>query len=119
MSYIDVIPTVRSLSPSDKLRLIQWLAGDLAGIDQSFLTRSAEIIDSVDETEAMVRKVGLANAIGRAGTETLVVDEDGPMTASVENNGRDRGPLPIRFPDESYEAASILLRALEEEKSSS
>ena len=80
MTLVDLIPTVRSLSRSDKLRLIQWIAGDLAGTD-----------------------VSKANP----------TDQEAPFSIDA---GR---AIPIWLPDESYEAASIMGKALEEGKSAS
>jgi hypothetical protein len=34
MSLVELLPTVRSLSRQDKLRLIQWLAGELAQTEE-------------------------------------------------------------------------------------
>lgn len=35
MSLAELLPSARELSRADKLRLIQWLAADLAGTDDS------------------------------------------------------------------------------------
>lgn len=100
MSFVELIPTVRALSRSDKLRLIQWIAGDLAGT----------------EADPSAPDVPIAGPVG--------VDAEDPGQAARSSFDRvwsqlvESGhSLPVRFPDESYEAEAILSRLMDEEKS--
>jgi hypothetical protein len=75
MSLVELIPTVRSLSRSDKLRLIQWLAGDLVGNENTSSNPTDRIPEAVEECEEEIREdervqravraVALRNALGR------------------------------------------------------
>jgi hypothetical protein len=133
MSLVELIPTISSLSRSDKLRLIQWLAEDLVAFEDSpsnSIDRMADVIEQYDpeiredeRVQEAVRTVGLSNAVGRMEGEGT---KDGPgkedltdfdqVWSRLIESGRS---LPVWFPDESYDAAAILLRVLEEEKSAS
>lgn len=67
MSLVELLPTVRSLSRQDKLRLIQWLAVDLAQAEEPV---------------------------------PIPADQDYPLWS----------------PDRAYDAAAVLLRALDAEE---
>ena len=133
MSLVELIPAVRSLSRSDKLRLIQWLAGDLAGTEDLPSKPTGGRIEEIEEDDSEIREdervreaihaMGLDAAIGLMEEEGI---KNGPGKVDLTHFDRtwsrliESGQsLPIRFPDQSYEAAVMLLRALEEEKSAS
>ena len=75
MSLVELIPTVKTLSRSDKLRLIQWLAGDLAGTEDASLKPTNPMSITVEADDSKIRKderiqeavhaMGLRNAIRR------------------------------------------------------
>ncbi len=120
MSLVELIPTISSLSRSDKLRLIQWLAGDLAGTEDASLNPANRMSEAVEEDDAeiredervqsAVRSVGFCNAIGRMEEEIghdpgkLDPNDIDQVWSALIESGQS---LPIWFPNESYEAAAI------------
>jgi hypothetical protein len=128
MSLIELLPSVFSLSRRDKLRLIQFLAEDLGKYEDSLSESKngvrAENDSEIKEDERVqeaVRVLSLRNAVGRMEEEGLandpgkvdIADSDQELLSQLELERL----LPIRFPDESYEAAVALMKLLEAEKS--
>jgi hypothetical protein len=131
MSLDELLPDVLFLSRSDKLRLIQKLAEDLVrseyapskGINEGTAEIEEQDAESREDERAQeaVHAVGLHNGVGRLEEESAmndpgkidIADSDRKLVSQIEV-GR---LIPIRFPDESYEAAAALMKLLEAEKS--
>ena len=133
MSLAELLPTVRSLSDLDKLRLIRWLAEDLAETENPALKpndgggveieENDEEIREDERLQEAVHAAALRNAVGRMEGERNplrpgevgITDSNQAETPPIEASQ----PYPYWLPDRDYEAAAILMRVLEAEKSKS
>jgi hypothetical protein len=128
MSFAELIPTVRSLSRADKLRLIQWLAGDLVEAEDSPSNPPAGIHSDCggngdcedDRVQEVVHAVGLRNAIGHREDLSLHTPVESGVSAperkGISSNDTWQA-YPYWSPDHEAEAAAILMKMLEAEKS--
>jgi hypothetical protein len=106
MSYVDLIPNVRVLSQADKLRLIQWISGDLASAEDlaSNPTEEAEVEIEVSDNGVVDR---VANPVDEVDLRNAVVFSATETSHSYS----------YWSPDRNAEASAILARLLKSEKS--
>jgi hypothetical protein len=123
MSFDELLPSLLSLSRYDKLQLIRSLAEDLASIEvppsESNNGRDNAEIQEDARVQQTVHAVGLRNTIGRQeegmprdGEDCVANNDQAGATPTVASR-----PYPYWSPDRDSEAAAILMKLLETEKS--